>query len=84
MQLLITVRNRSSDHYAKLSRLVNLQIDVPEKGTVNDVAEILSKRVKVPPQSFRIILCGKVLGGATPLKSLLLGPQTLVLNDDSL
>lgn len=78
MQLLVSVRNRSHQQYANLDRSMSLQIDVPSEGTVNDVAEVLSKRIGVPESSFRIILCGKVLGGGTALHSLLLGPQTFV------
>uniref|UniRef100_A0A915B393 E3 ubiquitin-protein ligase parkin n=1 Tax=Parascaris univalens TaxID=6257 RepID=A0A915B393_PARUN len=76
MQLLISLRNRSHQRYANLDRSMSLQIDVPSEGTVNDIVEALSKRIDVPQSSFRIILCGKVLGGGTSLRSLLLGPQT--------
>ncbi|KHN72225.1 E3 ubiquitin-protein ligase parkin [Toxocara canis] len=76
MQLLVSVRNRSQKHYAHLDRSMNLHIDVPSEGTISDVIEVLARRIKVSPNSFKIILCGKVLGGATSLHSLLLGPQT--------
>lgn len=78
MQLLVSVRNRSHQQYANLGRSMSLQIEVPSDGTVNDIAEMLSKRIGVPENRFRIILCGKVLGGGTSIRSLLLGPQTFV------
>uniref|UniRef100_A0A914SA85 Ubiquitin-like domain-containing protein n=1 Tax=Parascaris equorum TaxID=6256 RepID=A0A914SA85_PAREQ len=70
MQLLISLRNRSHQRYANLDRSMSLQIDVPSEGTVNDIVEALSKRIDVP----------KILGGGTSLRSLLLGPQTKVIN----
>ncbi|VDM40327.1 unnamed protein product [Toxocara canis] len=58
MQLLVSVRNRSQKHYAHLDRSMNLHIDVPSEGTISDVIEVLARRIKVSPNSFKIILCG--------------------------
>lgn len=76
MQVLVTVNNRSAIHKQLGNKTFHLIIDIDEDSTVQSISEALSKRIDVPDYCFKVILCGKVLANSTPIRNLLLGPQT--------
>lgn len=70
MQIPVTLKDRSNRGKR------NILLEMDSNVCIREVINLLSKRINVPNNFLKIIMCGKVLADDVQLQSLLLGPQT--------
>lgn len=70
MQIPVTLKDRSNRDKR------NILLEMDSNVCIREVINLLSKRINVPNNFLKIIMCGKVLADDVQLQSLLLGPQT--------